>query len=132
MNKKYLGKGWSFPIELDAEGFLYYSSEEQKIQESILIILGTTLGERVMRPEFGSRLHELVFSPINTSTKSLIAHYVTEALVTWEPRIDVLGVNVSDEEAINGKLLVNIEYKVRATNSTFNYIYPFYLSEGKK
>lgn len=131
MSKKFLGKGWGFPVELDVEGKLDYSSEERKIQKSILIILGTGRGERVMRPDFGSRLHELVFAPINTSTKSLIAHYATEALVAWEPRIEVLRVDVSDEEAAQGTLLVNIEYKVRATNSIFNYVYPFYLSEGR-
>lgn len=131
MSKKFLGSGWEFPVEPDVEGKLNYSSEEKKIQESILMILGTARGERVMRPDFGSRLHELVFAPINTSTKSLIAHYATEALVTWEARIDVLRVDVSDEEAAQGKLLVNIEYKVRATNSIFNYVYPFYLTEGR-
>jgi len=133
MSKKFLGTGWEFPVELDTEGRLAYSSEEQKIQESILIILGTARGgERVMRPDFGSRLHEMVFAPINSSTKSLIAHYATEALVTWESRIDVLRVDVSDEEAAHGKLFVNIEYKVRATNSIFNLVYPFYLAEGRK
>lgn len=131
MSKKFLGRGWEFPVEPDVEGKLNYSSEEKKIQESILMILGTARGERVIRPDFGSRLHELVFAPINTSTKSLIAHYATEALVTWEPRIDVLRVDVSDEEAAQGKLLVNIEYKVRATNSIFNYVCPFYLTEGR-
>lgn len=132
MSKKFLGKGWIFPVSLDAEGWLTYSSEEKKIQESILIILGTARGERIMRPDFGSRLHELVFSPINTSTKSLVAHYANEALVSWEPRIEVLGVDVSDEDAAYGRLNVNIEYKIRATNSTFNMVYPFYLAEGRK
>ena len=132
MAKRFLGTGWSFPVELDPdEGKLTYSSEEKKIQESILIILGTAIGERVMRPDFGSRLHELVFSTIDTSTKSLLAHYATEALINWEPRIDVLRVDVSDQEAIRGKLLVNIEYKIRATNSIFNSVYPFYLAEGR-
>lgn len=131
MSKKFLGRGWKFPVALDEEDKLIYSSEEKKIQESILIILGTAKGERVMRPDFGSQLHELVFAPINTSSKGLIANYVTEALVTWEPRVDVLRVDVSDEEAMQGRLLVNIEYKVRATNSIFNLVYPFYLSEGR-
>lgn len=132
MSKKFLGTGWKFPVETDIEGMLAYSSEEQKIQESILIILGTARGERVMRPDFGSHLHELVFASINSSTKSLIAHYATEALVTWEPRIDVIRVDVSGQEAAYGKLIVNIEYKVRATNSIFNMVYPFYLAEGQK
>ena len=83
-----------------------------------------------MRPDFGSRLRELVFEPINASTKARLAQYVTEALATWEPRIQVLRVDVSDAEAFAGRLLVDIDYKVRATNSRFNLVYPFYLQEG--
>ena len=128
--KSFLGRGWAFPIEVDANKRLTYASEEAKIQQAALIILSTARGERVMRPDFGSRLHELVFAPINASTKSLISHYATEALVQWEPRIDVLGVTVQEESAVAGKLLVDIEYRVRATNSVFNLVYPFYLRGG--
>ena len=128
MSKKFLGRGWKFPVELNSQGRIDYSAEEQKVQESILIILGTARGERPMRPDFGSRLHELVFAPVNTSTKSLIATYATEALVQWEPRIEILNVNVSDAAVHEGKLLVDIEYKVRTTNSRFNLVYPFYLN----
>ena len=128
MSKKFLGRGWKFPVELDPRGKIDYSTEEQKVQESILIILGTARGERPMRPDFGSRLHELVFAPVNSSTKSLIANYATEALVQWEPRIEILNVNVSDAALHEGKLLVDIEYKVRTTNSRFNLVYPFFLN----
>jgi uncharacterized protein len=130
MGKEFLGRGWNFPVELDNSGRLAYEQEEKKVQESILIILGTARGERVMRPDFGSRLHELVFAPINSATKSLVSHYTIEALVNLEPRIDVLRVDVLDKEAASGKLLVNITYRVRATNSEFNLVYPFYLREG--
>lgn len=130
MGKEFLGRGWRFPVEPDEDGRLAFSAEEAKIQESILIILGTARGERIMRPEFGSRLHELVFAPINGSTRSLAANYVTEALVAWEPRIDVRHVVVADDLADDGALQVNIEYEVRATNSIFNLVYPFYLLEG--
>jgi Bacteriophage baseplate protein W len=131
MSKRFLGKGWSFPIAVDATGKVQYSESEQKVQESVLIILGTARGERVMRPDFGSRLHELVFAPINSSTKSLIAHYATEALVQWEARIDVLRVAVREERSSEGKVLVDVEYRVRSTNSIFNLVYPFYLNGGK-
>ena len=130
MGKEFLGKGWRFPVEPDEDGRLAFSAEEGKIQESILIILGTAQGERAMRPDFGSRLHELVFAPINGSTRSLAANYVTEALVAWEPRIDVRRVDVADHLAEDGVLQINIEYEVRATNSIFNLVYPFYLLEG--
>jgi Bacteriophage baseplate protein W len=131
MSKRFLGRGWSFPIEVDASGKVQFSESEQKVQESVLIILGTARGERVMRPDFGSRLHELVFAPINSSTKSLIAHYATEALVQWEARIDVLRVAVREELSSEGKVLVDVEYRVRSTNSIFNLVYPFYLNGGK-
>ena len=129
MGKEYLGRGWRFPVEPDADGRLAFAAEEAKIQESILIILGTARGERVMRPDFGSQLHELVFAQINGSTRSLAANYVTEALVSWEPRIDVLRVDVAPHMAQDGALQINIEYEVRATNSVFNLVYPFYLRE---
>ena len=133
MSKKFLGTGWEFPVELDTEGKLAYSSEEQKIQESILIILGTARGgERVMRPDFGSRLHEMVFAPINSSTKSLIAHYATEALVTWEARIDVLRVDVSDEEAPTSTSPVSQQVYDGRTICRFSLVDPFYLAEGRK
>jgi len=131
MSKRFLGKGWSFPIEVNAGGKVQYSESEQKVQESVLIILGTARGERVMRPDFGSRLHELVFAPVNASTKSLIAHYATEALVQWEARIDVLRVGVRGEPSSEGKVLVDVEYRLRSTNSIFNLVYPFYLNGGK-
>lgn len=131
MSKKFLGRGWGFPVDVDVDGRVPYVSEEEKIQQSALIILGTARGERVMRPDFGSRLHELVFAPMNAGTKSLVAHYAIDALVTWEPRIDVLRVTSEEDPGARGKLLVNVEYRVRSTNSIFNLVYPFYLKGGK-
>jgi phage baseplate assembly protein W len=131
MSKQFLGRGWPFPVEVDANGKLPYSLEEKKICESALIILGTARGERVMRPDFGSRLHELVFSPMNASTQALASHYAIDALVQWEPRIDVLHVNVTEDASAFGTLLIDIEYRIRSTNSIFNLVYPFYLKGGK-
>jgi phage baseplate assembly protein W len=128
--KDFLGRGWAFPLEPDGAGGLGTTADEARVQQSILIILGTARGERVMRPDFGSRLHELIFAQINSTTTSLVSRYVTEALVKWEPRAQILAVEVSDEEAHLGKLLITIDYRVRATNSRFNLVYPFYLREG--
>jgi phage baseplate assembly protein W len=130
MAKAHLGKGWRFPVELDASGRLRYAADEDKIQQAVLVILGTTERERVMRPEFGSRLRQLVFAPTTSSTRSLLARAVTDALVKWEPRVDVLGVHVDEQTGDPGTLTVNVEYRVRATNSVFNLVYPFYLREG--
>lgn len=126
----HFGSGWSFPVEPNAAGALSYEHDEAKIQQSILIILGTAQGERVMRPEFGSRLRDLVFAPLNSSTRSLVAKAITEALVKWEPRVDLLSVRPNDKASDPATLVVNIEYRVRATNSVFNLVYPFYLREG--
>ncbi len=130
MAKVHLGRGWRFPVEPDGNGRLGYEADEEKIQQAVLVVLGTARGERVTRPEFGSRLRELVFAPLTASTKSLVAGGVTDALVKWEPRVDVLGVNVDEQPGDPGTLVVNLEYRVRATNSVFNLVYPFYLREG--
>jgi Bacteriophage baseplate protein W len=129
MTIAHLGSGWSFPVEPVAGG-LTFAHDEQKIEEAILVILGTARGERVMRPDFGSRLRDLVFAPLNTSTTALVAKAVTDALVKWEPRIDVLSVRPDDTAGDPAMLVVNVEYRVRATNSIFNLVYPFYLREG--
>lgn len=117
-------------MEPNAAGSLIYATDEEKIQQAVLVILGTTRGERVMRPDFGSRLRELVFAPLNSSTKGLVASAITDALVKCEPRVDVLEVQAAEQVADPGTLVVNIEYRVRATNSVFNLVYPFYLREG--
>jgi|SRR3954447_11368985 phage baseplate assembly protein W len=126
----HLGSGWSFPVEPDGKGALNYQHDEAKIQQSILILLGTAQGERVMRPEFGSRLRDLVFAPLSSSTRSLVAKAITDALIKWEPRVDLLSVRSDDQLSDPATLVVNIEYRVRATNSVFNLVYPFYLREG--
>ena len=109
---------------------LRYDEDEMKIQQAVMVILGTTRGERVMRPEFGGRLRELVFAPITSTTKALVVGAVTDALVKWEPRVDLISVTVDEQRGDPGTLTVNVEYRVRATNSVFNVVYPFYLREG--
>lgn len=127
----FLGRGWAFPIRLDQQGDIALAGGEDDIRQAILIILGTTPGERVMRPDFGAGLQALVFEPLNTATKALVKHRVEEALLVWEPRIDSLEVNVTDERTL-GRLLIELRYRVRATNTFYNLVYPFYLLEGKQ
>lgn len=131
MGRRFLGTGWPFPPEPDAEGRLDYVSGEEKVRQSVLTILGTARGSRVMRPDFGSRLHELVFARMDAELHARIGEYVTEALVASEPRIDVLGVEVSDRAAADGLVEVDVEYRVRTSNSVFNVVFPFYLNEGR-
>lgn len=128
MIQEFLGKGLRFPVEVDPQTHeLAISQGEEKIRESILIILNTSLGERVMRPDFGSELHNQVFAPINAATISTLAFNVQESLINWEPRIKVENVQVSDEKAHEGTLLISIDYKVRSTNNRFNLVYPFFV-----
>lgn len=106
------------------------SAYEEDIREAVLVILGTAKGERVMRPDFGCGIHDFVFASINTSTVTLIGKTVREALMLWEPRIEVTGIAVDTDDSDSGKLLITIDYRVRTTNNRFNLVYPFYLKEG--
>ncbi|HEY9206927.1 MAG TPA: GPW/gp25 family protein [Candidatus Methanoperedens sp.] len=129
MEKNFLGAGWKFPVKPDSDRKIALSRYEEDIKESIRIILGTAKGERVMRPDFGCGIHDLVFAPINATTISSVENSVREGLLYWEPRIEVIKVEVRDDKASEGKLLVSIDYRVRSTNNRFNLVYPFYIKE---
>lgn len=129
-SKAFLGQGWAFPVSLDESGKLNQAAYEDDVQQAIRIILGTAYGERVMRPDFGAGLKAMVFEPINTTSLALVKHRVEEALITWEPRIDNITVQVSAEPRV-GRLMINIDYRLRKTNTFYNFVYPFYLVEGE-
>ena len=130
MSKEFLGTGWKFAVNVDASRGIAVSQYEEDIKEAIWIILGTSKGERLMRPDFGCGIHNYVFASVNAVNLRLIENTVREALTLWEPRIEVLNVSTDTTGADNGKLIINIDYKVRATNTQFNLVYPFYLKEG--
>ena len=130
-DKSFLGQGWAFPVGSNNAGEIALSADVEDIQQSIQIILGTAQGERVMRPDFGAGLQALVFEPINTTTMSMVRHRVEEALVTWEPRIDNITVLVTADPPM-GRLMIEIRYRVRTTNTFYNLVYPFYLLEDKR
>jgi phage baseplate assembly protein W len=125
------GIGWAFPVDATGEpeqpGEIELARLEHSIKESILLILATSRGERVMRPTFGCSIAELVFAPNDAVTASRLTYEVRRALVEWEPRIDVLMVEAVPDAADVLRLFVLIEYRVRDTNSVFNLVYPFYL-----
>lgn len=127
MATDFLGRGWQFPVGLDKNGHVKVAHADESIQQSIWTILGTSPGERAMRPEFGCGIHDLVFGVNNAGLAGRVAEAVREALVTWERRIDVLDVNAVAEPANPNVLLIEINYQVRSTNSRFNLVYPFYL-----
>lgn len=151
-NQDFLGSGWSFPVRVDRKtGRIALSHRERDIEESIRLILGTSPGERVMRPLFGSRLAEVVFAANSAATAATVEEYVREALGMWEPRIEVVAVTVvygrdsaqqllpyDPETAVrllnnpttDALMLIDIRYRIRATNDERNLVYPFYTIPG--
>jgi uncharacterized protein len=131
MGKAFLGRGWKFPVRLEpATGHIGMSEYEQDIDEAIRIILATAPGERLMRPDFGCGINQLVFDTISRATIGLFESRVREALVKWEVRIEILALEVLTKEAANGRLEMLLKYRVRETNNEFNLVFPFYLREG--
>ncbi|MBE9215051.1 GPW/gp25 family protein [Plectonema cf. radiosum LEGE 06105] len=126
----YLGKGWAFPLQLNVQGGITFSSEDEKVRESIWIILRTSPGERVYRPNFGCRLSELAFAPLNSDTLLQIRMYVTEALEVWEPRITLDYVR-AEPDPILGKVDIIVKYKLKDYPDLYSFVYPFYLTSAE-
>jgi phage baseplate assembly protein W len=126
--KAFLGVGWSFPVS-SVEGEIATAAYEECVREAILTILQTNPGERMMRPTFGAGLNDFLFEPVDSATMALLQTRVQESLIDWEPRIDVQSVIVTAGSQLN-LLNVDISYIVRATNTTANLVYPFFLQEG--
>lgn len=122
----FLGRGWAFPVTTTG-GNVVFAQGEEDIQQSIILILSTGIGERVMLPQFGSKLKELVFAAQNTAIHALASYYVNESLTQWEPRIVVTNVSVETSAQQSNVLNISINYIVRATNVPNNLVYPFYL-----
>ncbi len=120
------GVGWAFPVGVDARGRIALARHERDIEEAIQIILLTPKGQRVMRPEFGSRLHELIFAPNNPTTASLAAYYVEDALGMWEPRIEVNTVEAGPDPDDPARMLIEIRYTVKSTYDSRTLVFPFY------
>jgi phage baseplate assembly protein W len=132
-SKAFLGRGWKFPVGVDpVSGQISMSAYEQDIRESIRIILLTAPGERVMRPDFGCGAHDLVFASISRVTIGLVESRVRECLTKFEPRIEIVSLVVSADNADHGQLIVNLNYRVRETNNEFNLVFPFFLKEGTR
>lgn len=130
--KDFLGRGWAMPVALDPRtGRVASVAYEEDIRQAILIILETAPGERVMRPNFGCGIHELVFAAIDSTTLQRVRSVIDEALRRYEARIDVLDVSVDEASAAtDGRLMVELEYRVRKTNQVGNLVFPFYFREG--
>ena len=127
MSEKIIGRGWSFPPRLNSQGILALTNAKNEIEEAIQIILMTSPGQRVMRPHFGCRIHDLVFAPNNLDTMMQARRYVEEALGMWEPRITVIDVEVERHPEKSGALLINIVYEVKSIHDKRSLVHPFYL-----
>jgi phage baseplate assembly protein W len=129
--RRFLGIGWKFPLQVTPNGKIAQARAEQRVEESILLILATAPGERPMLPDFGCGIHDLVFAENNASTITLIVHLIREALVKYEARIDVLDVHAESTADSPNLLLIRVNYRIRATNAIGNLVYPFYITEGR-
>lgn len=132
MSRAILGSGWKFPIRLSGRGGFSLSHEEQDVAEAIWIVLSTARGERIMRPEFGCGVQDYVFAPNNANTRGAVAYQAQQALIRWEPRIDVVDVRADDDPGQPNLLLISIDYRIRANNAFHNLVYPFFLLEGQE
>jgi phage baseplate assembly protein W len=131
MSTEIVGRGWTFPPAINPRGGLSLTADRSEIEQAIDIILSTSLGQRVMRPDFGCRLFELVFAPNNTQTAAQARRYVEEALGMWEPRIQVLGVEVRQDIDDHNVLMIQITYELKATHDRRSLVYPFYLETSQ-
>jgi phage baseplate assembly protein W len=122
-----IGSGIAFPLRVDSHGGLALSHQDQDVEEAIAVIIGTARGERPMRPEFGCGIHDYVFETIDARAVGRFELEVRLALQRWEPRIEVLSVDVDTSVAERGELLIEILYSLRATNDVRNLVYPFYV-----
>jgi phage baseplate assembly protein W len=129
-SKAFLGVGWAFPLGFDPAGDVALAELEEDVRQSIRIILGTTPGERVMRPDFGAGLDDFLFEPASATTRERVRARVETALIDWEPRIDLVEIKVAVAGTLRNRLDIDVRYRVRATNTLHNLVYPFYLDEG--
>lgn len=127
----FLGIGWSFPPEFKKNTkAVTMLTDEEDIKSSLEILLSTKIGERIMQPKYGCNMDELLFSPLNRTLKTFVSELIKTAILYHEPRIDVEKIDITKGDDLSGELLVLIDFKVRATNSRINMVYPFYKLEG--
>jgi phage baseplate assembly protein W len=122
-----IGSGLAFPLQVDRRGGIALARDETDIEQAIELILGTAPGERPMRPEFGCGVHDFVFDSIDATTVGRMELAIRDALDRWEPRVVVETVEFNLDEVADGRLIIDIGYRVRATNTMRNLVYPFYV-----
>lgn len=131
ISKSFLGTGWGFPPTFsNVVAQVDMISDEDDIKSSLEILLTTRQGERVMRPDYGCNLDELIFEPLTTTFKTYIKDLIATAILYYEPRIEVNKIDLDDTGELEGRILIMIDYTVSATNSRFNFVFPFYKNES--
>lgn len=128
----FLGAGWAFPVGVDARGRVALAHRERDIEQAIRIILLTPPGQRVMRPEFGCKIHDLLFAPNDATTAGLAEYYVREALAMWEPRVDVVAVRAIPDPDQPERMLIDLTYEIKATHDRRALVFPFYRIPGEE
>lgn len=129
-HKSILGRGWAFPVSFrKGSNTVELSEEEQDVRESLIILLKTALGERVMQPDYGANMEDLVFESINVTTASLITNRLKRAILFHEPRVKASNIDM-EPDPDNGFIEVTVEYTIIATNTRTNLVFPYYLDEG--
>jgi uncharacterized protein len=131
MERDFLGVGWAFPVDVDPRGRIALSRHERDIEQAIQMILLTPKGQRVRRFEFGCQIHDLLFASNDATTMGLAAYYVEDSLRMWEPRIRVIGVDARADDANDGRLLIDIDYEIKATHDRRSLVFPFYRIPGE-
>lgn len=127
MSEEFIGAGWSFPLRTDTTGSVALVQRVVELEQAMHLILGTAIGERPMRPEFGCGIHDYVFDPVDVTTAGLIAYEVKSALERWEPRVDIVDVLVSRDDGAPNTLYIDIWYVIRGANDPRNLVFPFYV-----
>jgi phage baseplate assembly protein W len=127
MSEDFVGRGWAFPLRTGTTGGFALVSRDTEVEEAIRLILGTAYGERPMRPEFGCAIHDFVFASVTGSTAGRIAYEVKRSLDRWEPRINVVNIDVTFDPVDASTIYIDITYEIRGTNNPRNLVFPFYV-----
>ena len=128
----FLGTGWSFPPEFAPEIGVVMTSDEQDIAASLKILFGTAVGERFLNPKYGLDMREILFEPMDTTLRTFLKDRVKIAILIYEPRINLLNLEIDSPDANDGRLQIVVDYEVRATNSRFNLVFPFYRHDSNE
>ena len=131
--QSFIGSGWSFPPEFKAvSGEVVMTTDEEDIEASLRILLGTTAGERFLRPKYGLNLQEMLFEPMNVTARTFLRDRITTMILVYEPRIKLNALDIEVSRIQEGIVRITISYTIRSTNSRFNLVYPYYLNDGNE